>query len=318
MLLGEGFAPRRTVYLAFGHDEEVGGMNGALAIAETLESRGVEFEYVLDEGGIITDALPMVEPPVALIGIAEKGFTSLELSVRTEGGHSSMPPPQTAVGILSAAVDRLQKNPFPAGIQGAAADMFDYLMPEMPFGQRFFLANGWLFGPFIERKIAATPDGNAMMRTTTAPTIFHAGVKENVLPSSAKAVVNFRIRPGETVETVIEYVRSTIGDPRIEITPLTFRSDPSPVSDTESESFATLHRTIRQVFPDVIVAPYLVMGGTDSRYFSSLSPNVYRFGPFEITSDDLGRFHATDERLAVEACGDMVRFYVQLLRNSAS
>ncbi|UCC73199.1 MAG: M20 family peptidase [Gemmatimonadota bacterium] len=317
ILAAEGFQPRRTVYLAFGHDEEVGG-SGARAIAELLEERGIELEFVLDEGGLVTDGVPGIDQSVALVGIAEKGFITLELTVRQEGGHSSMPPPQTAVGILSAAIHELETHPIPGGIRGASAAMFDYLGPEMPFVQRLVVANRWLLGPLIEHQFGASPEGNSMLRTTTAATIFRAGVKANVLPASARAAVNFRIMPGDSAGTVIEHVRRTIDDPRVEITPPESSTNPSPVSDIESETFTQLQQTIRQIFPHAVVAPYLVVGGTDSRYFVSLTRNVYRFAPVELSSGEYNTVHGTDERLAVDALADMVRFYVQLIRNSAS
>jgi carboxypeptidase PM20D1 len=316
MLIGEGFRPRRSVYLAFGHDEEIGGRAGALAIAELLGSRGVQLDFVLDEGGLITDGVPGVEGPVALVGIAEKGFLSLELTVRTGGGHSSMPPPQTAVGILAAAVHELETHRVPGGIRGATEAMFDYLAPEMPFGQRLAIANRWLLGPLVERQFGASPEGNAMLRTTTAPTIFQSGVKDNVLPASARAVVNFRLLPGDSTAGIIEHVRRTIDDIRIDVRPLADVSEPSPISDVESDAFTFLQRTIRQVFPHAIVTPYLVIGGTDSRYYLNLTRNVYRFGPLELGREDYTRAHGTNERVPVAGLDDMVGFYVQLIRNS--
>ncbi len=316
LFLNRGFQPQRTVYLAFGHDEEVGGMRGAARIASVLKQRGVELAYVLDEGGIVTDAVAAVGAPVALVGVAEKGFVSLQLSVRTQGGHSSMPPEKTAIGILATAIDRLETHQLPAAIRGATAAMLDYLGPEMSFTRRVALANRWLFDPLIEREFGALPEGNAMLRTTTAPTIFHAGVKENVLPSSASAVVNFRILPGDDVASVIEHVRRTIDEPRIAIEPLAFRSEPSPMSDLGSDSFGALQRTVRQIFPNAIFAPYLVVGGTDSRYYTDVTANVYRFNPMYLNRDDFRSVHGTDERVSLEACADMVRFYVQLIRQT--
>ena len=319
MLLEQGVRPRRTVYLAFGHDEEVGGPNGAVAIAALLRSRGVEFDFVLDEGGAIADGMvPGMPGTVALVGVAEKGFMSLELVVEMDGGHSSMPPAQTAIGILGAGIQRLERHQMPLAISGAAESMFDYLGPEMPFKQRIFVANRWLFGGLMKRMLAASPQGAAMLRTTTAPTIFQAGVKANVLPSTARAVVNFRILPGDSTTHVIEHVRRTLGDPRILIRPVEgFASEPSPVSDAGSESFRTVNRTIREVFPGTVVAPYLVTGGTDSRHYAGVARNVFRFGGMRVTAADLGRVHGTDERIGVNAYADLVRFFIRLVRNSA-
>jgi carboxypeptidase PM20D1 len=316
MLIEQGVRPRRTVYLAFGHDEEIGGLSGASAIAELLGSREVELELVLDEGGVVTDGVPGVEGSVAVVGIAEKGFISVELAVRTEGGHSSMPPSQTAVGILSAAIRELETHPVPGGIRGATEAMFDYLAPEMPFSQRLVIANRWLLGPLLERQFGASPEGNAVLRTTTAATIFQAGVKENVLPASARAVINFRVLPGDSTAGIIEHVRRTIDDPRVEMRPLSDMSEPSPVSDAGSDAFTRLQQTIQQVYPHVIVAPFLFVGMTDSRYYANLTRNVYRFSPLELSREDYARAHGTDERVPVAGLADMVRFYVQLISNS--
>ena len=317
-LLSQGAAPRRTVYVALGHDEEVGGRAGAAAIAALLQSRGVRAAFVLDEGGAIaTGLVPGVAGPVALVGIAEKGYLTLELTVRVEGGHSSMPPRQTAVGILSAAIDELQQHPVPGGIRGPTAQMFDYLGPELPFGTRLFFANRWLFGGLLASQFGKTPAGNAMLRTTTAPTIIEAGVKENVLPSMARATVNFRLLQGDSIAGIAEYVRRVIDDPRVTVTiPEAFKVEPSPVSPVDAEEFGLLARTIRQVVPEAIVVPWLVVGGTDSRYFTALTPNVYRFGATPIGPGDTQRAHGTDERVSLEGYAQNVRFYVQLLTNA--
>ncbi|MBI2402905.1 MAG: M20 family peptidase [Gemmatimonadetes bacterium] len=319
MLLSQGATPRRTVYLALGHDEEVGGRGGAAAIAALLDSPGVRPAFVLDEGGAIaTGLVPGVAGPVALVGIAEKGYLTLELAVRVDGGHSSMPPRQTAVGILSAAIDELEEHPVPGGIRGPTAQMFDHLGPELPFGMRLFFANRWLFGGLLASRFGASPAGNAMLRTTTAPTIIEAGVKENVLPSTARAAVNFRLLQGDSIAGIVAYVRRIIDDPRVTVTiPETFRTEPSPVSPADAEEFRLLTRTIRQVAPEAIVVPWLVVGGTDSRYFASLTPNVYRFGATPLGPGDTERVHGRDERMSVEGYGQNVRFYVQLLQNAA-
>jgi carboxypeptidase PM20D1 len=318
-LLGEGFRPARTVYLAFGHDEEVGGREGAVAIAERLDAERVRFEYVLDEGGSIAEGLvPGVGESVAMIGIAEKGYVSLELGVEAAGGHSSMPPESTAVGVLSRAIARLESNPMPARIGVGLGPSLSYLAPEMSFTRRLVLANLWLFGWLLERPLARNPPTNAAIRTTTAATMFRSGVKENVLPRAARAVVNFRILPGDDIAEVIEHVGRTVDDPRVSVRALQFASQPSPISSTESAAFRGLAATIRQVFPAVLVAPSLVLGATDSRHYAPLSDGVYRFVPLWLEQEDLDRIHGTNERIGVERYADMIRFYSLLIRNSAA
>lgn len=317
-LLAKGFQPRRTVYLAFGHDEEIGGRQGAAAIARLLAQRGVRPELILDEGGAIVEGMiEGIERPAALIATAEKGYVSVELVSRSEGGHSSMPPPVTAIGRLSAAIARLEESPMPTRIDGATRRSFEFLAPEMPFGPRMVLANLWLFGPLAEERFASDPAGNARIRTTTAATVFHAGVKENVLPQSARAVVNFRILPGDTIEDVMRHVRETVGR-GIEVRRTgTSNSEPSPEADAGAPAFSLLQTTLAQVFPGIVVAPNLLSGGTDTKHYRTLSRNIYRFVPVRMRAEDLSRFHGTNERVEVENYGEIVRFYAQLLRNGA-
>lgn len=318
MLLAEGFRPARTVYLAYGHDEEVGGTRGARAIAALLKSRGVELEMVLDEGGVIGDGvLPGVSAPTALVGIAEKGFVSVELVARAAGGHSSLPPRESAIGILGAAVARLEENQMPARLEGPTRQLFERVGPHFPFARRAAFANLWATRPLVVGTLEASPTTNAMVRTTTAATIFQAGTKENVLASRARAVVNFRILPGDSVAGVLAHVRRAVDDPRVEarIAP-GFTAEPSAVSSTASESFRALERTIRSVAPDATVAPYLVVVVTDARYYQELSRNVFRFLPVRLASGDLGRMHGANERLAVRDYEQAIRIYRQLIVNT--
>lgn len=319
MLLGEGFRPARTVLLAFGHDEEVGGSRGAREIAALLERRGVRLEMVLDEGGVIGEGvMPGVEVPTALVGIAEKGFLSVELTSRGAGGHSSLPPAESAIGILGQAIARLERNPMPARMEEPTRRMFERIAPRLPFPQRAALANQWLTRPLVMRGLEGSPNTNAMVRTTLAPTLFQAGTKDNVLASQARAVVNVRILQGDSVEGVLAHVRRVIDDERIEVRPGgAFSAEPSPVSSPESEGFRTLEGAIRSVFPDAIVAPYQVVVVTDARYYAPLSRSVFRFLPLRLGPQDLQRMHGTDERVAVRDYESAVRLYRRFIRDAA-
>ena len=316
-LLAEGFSPRRTLVFAFGHDEEVGGHRGAASIAALLKERGLEFEYVLDEGGFIAQGMfPGVSKPIALVGIAEKGYVSLEQAVKSDGGHSSMPPRQTAIGILSSAIHRLEEQQLPSRIEGPAHQLFEVLATEMPFGKRIVLANLWLFGSLVQRELAAAPSTNALIRTTIAPTMIYGGVKENVLPAQARAVVNLRLLPGDTIEGTIRQVGQIIDDPRVRIRPLGHPHEPSAVSGIETWGFVMLARTIHQIYGDVLVAPYLIPFTTDARHYAELSANIFRLTPVSVVPADLRRVHGTDERIAVEQYVQAVKFYHQLIRNT--
>ena len=315
-LLAGGFEPERTVLLAFGHDEEIGG-TGAQRIAALLAERGVRPDCVLDEGSVVLEDGFAGVAPIALVGVAEKGYLSVDLTTKAGGGHSSMPPPQTAVGVLAAAIARLEASPMPSALDGPTREMLEHIGPEMALGQRVLFANLWLFGPLVERRLASEPSTNAMIRTTTAATVVEGGTKDNVLPAAAHAVVNFRLRPGDSVEDVLAHVREVVDDPRVEVSAHPGASAASPVSDAGGPAFARLNRTIREVYPDAVVAPFLVVGATDSRFFAPLTPNVYRFLPISVPRDELSKFHGANENLSVENYARCVQFYAQFIRNSA-
>src|SRR3954470_22075464 len=313
-----GFRPKRTIYFAFGHDEEVGGIRGAKAIAALLASRGVRLDYVIDEGLLIAEGLIRgLQRPAALIGVAEKGYATLVLTAHATPGHSSMPPRDTAIGMMSAALARLEDHRLPTQVRGAVSEMFDMLAPEMKGFNRVALSNLWLFKPLLLKEFEKNGPSEATVRTTTALTIFNAGDKDNVLPGNAEASVNFRLIPGDTQASVADHVRSTIRNERISIKPFPGNTDPPPVTDTTSPSFQMLNRTIREVFPDVIVAPGLMVAATDSRHFVGLTDKIFRFSPVRATSEDLKRFHGTNERLSIANYADMIRFYRRFLENVA-
>ncbi|WP_420387686.1 M20 family peptidase [Roseivirga sp.] len=318
MLLHEGFQPERSIYLAFGHDEEVGGDLGAVSIVNALQSQGIQAEYVLDEGYAITQKLiPGIDPDVAMIGIAEKGSTTIEFTVDMEGGHSSQPASATAIDVLAGAIARLKEKPMEATISEAMAGFIDQLGPEMGFVNKMAFANKGLFKPLIISTYEnASNAGNALVRTTTAPTIFEAGIKENVIPTSARALVNFRIIPGQTAEDVLAHAIEVIDDERVKARFYGFNSEPSPVSPIDSWGYEIINRSINEIFEKTLTAPNLVIAATDSRHYSPLSDNIYRFVPYHINEENISTFHGIDEHILVEDYENAIRFYRQLILNS--
>lgn len=319
-LLASGFKPTRTVYLAFGADEEVGGARGARQIAQLLQQRGVKLDFVVDEGLLITEGImPGLEAPAALIGVAEKGYLSLKLEAKATPGHSSMPPApgRSAIAQLSQALSRLDAQPMSGEVRGVAAEMFDTLAPEFSGFGRVALSNRWLFGPVLQSQLEKGASTNAMLRTTTALTVVSAGNKDNVLPGRAEAVVNFRILPGDTQAGVVEHVKRVIDNEQIGVSALPGSSEPSKVAPTSGTGYQAINRTVRELFPDTVVAPGLMIGATDARHFESISQQVLRFSPVRASAQDLSRFHGTNERISLANLADLIRFYQRLLQTSA-
>ncbi len=318
-LSAEGFQPKRSIYLAFGHDEEIGGKMGAGKMAALLEARGVKAWFCLDEGSAAVDGIiPGIDWPIALIAIAEKGYVTLELVAMGEGGHSSQPPAQTSLGVLAAAIAKLEAQQMPGGLRGPFRQLFEYAAPEMTFPMNVVMSNLWITAPLVKRIMLGDPTTAAALRTTTAATIMEAGTKENVLPIKSRAVVNFRILPGDTSEDVVAHVKAVVNDDRVRIKILgTDTSEPSPVSDPESESYRLLARSVRQVFDGAPVAPGMTLGATDSKHYHAVADNVYRFQPQVLSSADLAGIHGTDERIEIENFLRGIRTYAQIIKAAA-
>lgn len=314
-LLKEKFVPERTLYFAFGHDEEVGGRRGARHLAERLKSQSVEAEFVLDEGLMVTQGIvPGIEKPVALIGTGEKGYLSVRLSVDMEGGHGSMPARENAIGAISKALLRLQDHPFPAEITQPVEEFLDHIGPEMPWPQRIVFANRWLFKGIVVGAYEKSASGNALVRHTLAPTIFKSGIKENVIPEEAYAVLNIRTLPTASHTMLIEKIPSIIMDDRIRIEVLS-SNNPSAVSSIDSYGYKQVEKTIRQVFQQTYVAPSLMIAATDSKHYTDISQNIYRFLPVQLSKEDLPRIHGADERIKIDDYKKMICFYYLLMKN---
>jgi len=313
-LLGEAFEPGSTIYLLLGHDEEVGGNRGAAAAADLLGERGVRLSFVLDEGGaVVAGMIPGVGVPLGLIGIGEKLSVDVTITASGDGGHSSMPPRHTAVGRVAAAVKAIEDHPMPARIE-AQKGLFRVLARVMRGPRAMLLRNLEVTHKLVERVFAASPQTNALIRTTAAATIIAGGVKSNVLPQEARAVVNFRVIPGDSVAAVLDHLRSVVGDEvRVGVTGFGQHADPAPLSSTETPGWACLTDTIAEVFPGAVATPWILFGATDSRYFTPLADGVYRFAPFTASADDLNRIHGTGERIRLSDAPAAVNFYRRLI-----
>lgn len=313
-LLTEKFVPTRSMYLCFGHDEEIGGNRGAKVVANYLKSQNVNAYFVLDEGGMIKIDGKIATQPLGIIGIQEKGYASYKLSVAIPGGHSSQPDPETAIDILAKALTRLRQKPTPANIPEATQSFLNALASVSPsFTTRMAVANQWIFGSVLQKNLTNDRQTSAMIRTTLVPTMLDAGVKDNVIPTAATAVVNSRIIPGETPESVQAYIRQTINDERVVISAYDNNWwPPSGKTSTESEAFEVVGKALKKVIDNPVIAPYLVIGATDSRYFRPLSARVMNFS----ATSFMEGYHGSNERLPVNEYRRMIAFISHLIKDS--
>jgi carboxypeptidase PM20D1 len=316
-LLQTGYQPTRTIYLSFGHDEELSGPSGAAKVVETLKERNVQLAWSLDEGSFLFEGLlPGIEGLIAPINVAEKGRLTLDIIASSEGGHSSLPPKSTAVGKLARAITKLENHPLPGGLEGVASEMFDNISRHMSFVPRMLFANQWLFGGLIEKQLSNVAFSNAMLRTTTAPTMLSGSTKKNVLPIEAVATINFRLHPRDTPEGVTEYVSSIVAAEDISVR-VQSQSTPSKISDWTAQGFAHIADSVQEVYGDVIITPGLMIAASDSVHYSKIADNAYRLNPFTVDQTDLTGFHGTNEKISVENFARGVRVYIQIIRRGS-
>ncbi|MCX2746090.1 M20/M25/M40 family metallo-hydrolase [Mangrovivirga sp. M17] len=316
-LLSEGKNPTRTIYLAFGFDEEIGGNDGAKAIANYLKDQGVNLRMALDEGSIVTKGIvPGLDKNTAIVGIAEKGYVTYHLEAVAEAGHSSMPARDNAINQLTEVLDKIRKEPFKARISVPLRAFIEYLGPEMPFPQRLVFANTWLFDDLLISTYEEIPSGNAMVRTTSAVTILDAGVKDNVVPAKAEATINFRILPGENIKGIENYLNKVTVNTNVKIKKSDkFAKNPSKISNHQSESFVELSRIIAGTFDNTVVVPGLVIAGTDGRHYEGIAENVYRFSPFVLENQDLERIHGNNEMISIDNLNSAKTFFYNVMAN---
>ncbi|QNO26672.1 M20 family peptidase [Sphingopyxis sp. OPL5] len=311
-----GFRPKRGIYLVSGHDEEAGG-TGAIAAAAKLKAEGVKAIFTLDEGSLILTDTPVIDGPAIMIGIAEKGYATLRVTANAPGGHSSMPPAETGVETLAKAVLGITGDPFPIELRGPGAAMIGALAAKKGGTTRMAVANPWLFAPLLKRQLGATPSTAAAFHTTIAPTMLEGSPKENVLPQSANALINYRIAPWNSSADVMARARAAVGDAKVDLAWVKPPREPSRVSSTSSPGWKWIAAAARADAPQAVLTPTLVVAGTDSRSMEGVSQDVYRFMPMHFSLKETAMIHGTNEHMAIDSFQRMIDFYARLIATSA-
>jgi carboxypeptidase PM20D1 len=310
--LAQGFTPKQTILLCFGADEESSG-KGATAMVDYFKKINKKLDLVVDEGGeISTENNKSIKAPIASIGVGEKGYVTLVLTAQKAGGHSSIPAEHTAIDMLSNAIAKISQNPMPTKL---TAPIEAYLKSISAYNENFFdkmkLSNLWLFKSSVVNSLTKDPSSNALVRTTLVPTVFNSGVRDNVIPTFATAYINSRILPGQSTKEVYDYVTKTINDTNIKITYYkNYMTEPSPTTNVNSKYYKRVEKAVRAVVKDVVVAPMLMVGATDSRNYRAISEGVVNFTPLT----DAKGYHGIDERMLISDFQKCFNFYTLLIK----
>ncbi len=314
-LLEADFQPERTLIFTLAHDEEIGGRNGAANIAKHLKAKNIELEFMVGEGGLVVEDNPMLPgQSMAMIALAEKTYVTLTLKSVGDGGHSSMPVKNNAVVKLAKAVTALHENPFDPELVSPMTDMLNVLGGEVGGVKGWMMRNQWLSAPILVSTMSEDPTLNAQVRSTTAVTMFDAGIKENVISQKAEAKVNFRLLPGYTPDQLIEDVKVIISDASIIIESDEWKKSPA-VADMHSHGYEKVKSSIESVLPNALVAPGMLTATTDSPHYVDLAPNIYRFHPFTLPMADTKSIHGTNERISLESVNTSVKLSKALIQS---
>lgn len=311
-LLKQGHIPSRNIYISLGHDEEVSGKRGAKVISAWFKEQGIKPALVLDEGGQIDlQHFKSIERPVAVVATGEKGYMNIDLSVEIPGGHSSMPVKETAIDVLNKAIVQIRAKKMPGEMIEPVRELVRRTSAYESFFTRMVTNNLWLTQKLVISQLEKTKESNAMVHTTLVPTIVQAGIKDNVIPTVARATFNSRILPGQTSDEIVQFIKEAVNDERVVIKKQTISlMEPSSFTPHTHPAFLQIENIIRKSVPKVVVSPFLMIGATDSRYFRSFSDAVLNFSAVQ----DVKGFHGIDERIGITDLHRMIYFYQQLLQ----
>lgn len=315
-LIGENFQPEQDIWFAFGHDEEVSGRQGALKIAEYFKNKGLSFDAVYDEGGIIAtpkSVLESINKPLALIGTGEKGFLTLRIKVKGIGGHSSMPPAKSSLVYAAEIIEKLNNEQMPAEIIAPIEAFLDNIGGEMDFKSRLTIANQWLLKSLLIGSLSKSPASNALVRTTTAISMAKGSDAPNVLSSVSEVTVNFRILPGNTVAQVKEHVDGICANYEVEIEEISSR-EPSNISPTDVKGFSVVKEAVSKLYPEAIISSYITIGGTDAYKYQIVSDHIYRFIPLYLTQYEQRTIHNENESISLDTFGKMIWYFKDIMK----
>lgn len=316
-LLAKGFVPERDIYIALNPDEEVGGLRGAAHLAEYFKSQNITFETIYDEGGIVATpgTAEGINQNIALVGLGEKGVVGYRIKVKGTGGHSSMPPLESAAGRAAVIMQRIETGQFKQRLIEPTQEFLNVAGAGMGFMGRMAIANQWLLGGVLLKQMEKTPQANALTRTTTAITMLKGSDGNNVLAPVVEVIINFRILPGETSQDVLKHIEKACDGFEVEIDAPRVPVEPSRLSPAKGRGYELIGEAVEKLYPGTLVTPYLTIAATDCKHMGDLSERIYRFIPVLLNPYEQRSIHNFNEYMSIENYGRMISYYTYLIEH---
>jgi acetylornithine deacetylase/succinyl-diaminopimelate desuccinylase-like protein len=288
----------RDVIFVANSDEEAGGEFGMAWLVDNHREL-IDAEFVLNEGG--RTRIVRGRPLYVAVQNAEKVAHVVTVTARGPGGHAAIPLAGNAVSRLGRALAAIGQHQEPIQLIPTTREFFGQLATVWPNPpERRAMADvvsrdasRVLRGA---RVLTATPVFNAVLRNGISATMVNGGIRTNVIPTEATALLNVRTLPGHSIDGVIARLRRAVNDPRVEIT-VTDRGEDSPASDFSSPMFTAIADTVKTVAPTMVTVPYMSTGATDSARLRRLGMQAFGVLPFPMNQDDEDRMHGNDERV---------------------
>lgn len=311
--LEKGYIPNNDLYLTFGSNEEICG-NAQYNIVQKFEKEGIKPHLVFDEGGgVLSNAFPGVSKDVAFLGMVEKGMVNFKLSYDGNGGHSSSPRKNGPAIRLAKALVRLEKHPMKPKITKTVDETLRILGKNAIFPLKIVFGNMWLFKPLVTKLLTIIgSDTRALVSTTFAFTILNGGNQGNVIPNHVEANVNARIAPFDTIDEVEAHIRKVIKDDSIKIE-RGYQFQSTKECDFNHPGYDIIKEVTMETYKDTLVAPFVMIGGTDAKHYAQISDCVIRFSPMKVSNEDRKGIHGLNEKIKVESLEKCLEFYQRLL-----
>ncbi len=316
-LLEENYEPEGDLYIASSSTEEVQG-SGAPKTVEYLKNKGVKLMFLMDEGGMIVDEpMPGVKGRFAMIGTVEKGTGNIVVSAYSNGGHASAPGKNTPLARLSAFITDIEKNnPNRIEFSPTLIEMFSRLGKHTKGSLGFAMRHAKALEPILAKVLpSVSPKAAAMVRTTMAYTMCGGSKAKNVLPEEAWVNINTRFIQHQGVEETEKILEPYLKKYNLKAD-YSGCKEPQKSVDYNAKPFHLVEETLSEVYPGVIPTPYIMTGGTDAYFYSSLTENALRFAPLYIDKQQLESIHGINENMFVSSLRNGVEFYKTIIKKA--